>query len=171
MSSGRLQRKIGLGGAVFLLVGHIVGASIFILPGQLAGEAGPAVFLAYLIASIPAIVNCLIAAQVGSILPVSAGDYVFTSLALHPLLGFLKVWSGMLSLIVSVPILAFGFADYMAFFVPEVPRLVIALGIVLGGGNGELAWAPGERSGSDGHGQRFCGGASRFRPRRPVPHQ
>lgn len=131
MSSGRLQRKIGLGGAVFLLVGHIVGASIFILPGQLAGEAGPAVFLAYLIASIPAIVNCLIAAQVGSILPVSAGDYVFTSLALHPLLGFLKVWSGMLSLIVSVPILAFGFADYMAFFVPEVPRLVIALGIVL----------------------------------------
>ena len=95
------------------------------------GRQGPAVFLAYLIASIPAIVNCLIAAQVGSILPVSAGDYVFTSLALHPLLGFLKVWSGMLSLIVSVPILAFGFADYMAFFVPEVPRLVIALGIVL----------------------------------------
>lgn len=131
MSSVRLQRKIGLSGAVFLLVGHIVGASIFILPGQLAAEAGPAVFLAYLIACIPAIVNCLIAAQVGSILPVSAGDYVFTSLALHPLLGFLKVWSGMLSLIVSVPILAFGFADYMAFFLPDVPRLGIALGIVL----------------------------------------
>ena len=83
MNDTRLHRKIGLGGAVFLLVGNIVGASIFILPGQLAGIAGPAVFIAYLIASVPAIVNCLIAAQVGSILPVSAGDYVFTSVALR----------------------------------------------------------------------------------------
>ncbi|MEE8077628.1 MAG: hypothetical protein V3T18_01430, partial [Pseudomonadales bacterium] len=70
MSEIRLQRKIGLSGAVFLLVGNVVGASIFILPGQLAGIAGPAVFIAYLIAGIPAIMNCLIAAQVGSILPV-----------------------------------------------------------------------------------------------------
>ncbi|MGE0622038.1 MAG: APC family permease [Pseudomonadales bacterium] len=131
MSSGRLERKVGLAGAVFLLIGHIVGASIFILPGQLAGIAGPAVFIAYLIASVPAIVNCLIAAQVGSILPVSAGDYVFTSVALHPLLGFLKVWAGMLALMVGVPILAFGFADYMAYFLPETPRLVIAIGVVL----------------------------------------
>ncbi|MEJ2088017.1 MAG: APC family permease [Gammaproteobacteria bacterium] len=131
MSSGRLERKVGLGGAVFLLIGHIVGASIFILPGQLAGIAGPAVFIAYLIASIPAIVNCLIAAQVGSILPVSAGDYVFTSVALHPLLGFLKVWAGMLALMVGVPILAFGFADYMAYFLPDVPRLSIAIGVVV----------------------------------------
>jgi len=131
VSGGRLERKVGLGGAVFLLIGHIVGASIFILPGQLAGIAGPAVFVAYLIASIPAIVNCLIAAQVGSILPVSAGDYVFTSVALHPVLGFLKVWAGMLGLMVGVPILAFGFADYMAFFLPDVPRLAIAVGVVL----------------------------------------
>ncbi len=129
--SNRLQRKIGLGGAVFLLVGHIVGASIFILPGQLAGVAGPAVFLAYLIAGIPAIINCMIAAQVGSILPVSAADYVFTSVVLHPFIGFLKVWAGMLGLIVGVPILAYGFADYMAFFLPDVDRIVIAVGIVL----------------------------------------
>lgn len=129
--SQRLERKVGLGGAVFLLVGHIVGASIFILPGELAGVAGPAVAIAYLIASMPAIVNCLIAAQVGSILPVSAADYVFTSVTLHPFLGFLKVWSSTLSLIVGVPILAFGFADYMAYFLPGTSRLVIAVAIVM----------------------------------------
>jgi APA family basic amino acid/polyamine antiporter len=122
---------VGLGGAVFLLVGHIVGASIFILPGELAGTAGPAVVIAYLIASVPAIINCLIAAQVGSILPVSAADYVFTSVTLHPFLGFLKVWSAMLSLVVSVPILAYGFADYAAYFIPDAERIVIAAGVVL----------------------------------------
>ena len=116
MSGTRLERKISLSGAVFLLIGNIVGASIFILPGQLAGIAGPAVFIAYLIASVPAIANCLIAAQVGSILPVSAAGYVFSSVVLHPFLGFLKEWTGALGLIIGVPILAYGFADYMAFF-------------------------------------------------------
>lgn len=45
MSGGRLRRRVGLAAAVFLLVGNIVGASIFVLPGQLAGVAGPAVFI------------------------------------------------------------------------------------------------------------------------------
>ena len=129
MTDARLQRKIGLGGVVFLLVGNIVGASIFILPGELAGVAGPAVVFAYFIAGGLAIINCLIAAQVGSIMPVSAGDYVFTSVVLHPLVGFLKVWAGMIGLMVGAPILAFGFAEYMRFFVPDVDRLTIAIGI------------------------------------------
>ena len=45
-----LHRHIGLGGAVFTLVGYVIGASIFILPGQLTAQAGPGVFLSYLVA-------------------------------------------------------------------------------------------------------------------------
>ncbi len=131
MADVRLERKVGLGGAVFLLVGLIIGASIFILPAELAAAAGPAVVFAYFIAGGLAIVNCLIAAQVGTILPVSAGDYVFTSIVLHPVIGFLKVWAGMIGLAVGVPILAFGFADYLRFFLPEWDRLTIAIGITL----------------------------------------
>ncbi len=130
MSSVRLHRKIGLAGAVFLMVGNVVGASIFILPGNLAGLAGPAVFIAYLIAMVPAFFNTLIAAQVGSILPVSASDYVFTSTVLHPLLGFLKVWAAMLGALVGGPLLAYGFADYMAFFLPDTDRVVIACSLI-----------------------------------------
>ncbi|MDD9894797.1 MAG: amino acid permease [Gammaproteobacteria bacterium] len=131
MSGVRLQRKVGLAGAVFLMVGNVVGASIFILPGNLAGIAGPAVFIAYLIAIIPAFFNTLVAAQVGGILPVSASDYVFTSIVLHPLLGFLKVWAAMLGALVGGPILAYGFADYFAFFMPDLSRLTIAVAIVV----------------------------------------
>lgn len=131
MSGVRLQRKVGLAGAVFLMVGNVVGASIFILPGNLAGIAGPAVFIAYLIAIIPAFFNTLVAAQVGGILPVSASDYVFTSIVLHPLLGFLKVWAAMLGALVGGPILAYGFADYFAFFMSDLSRLTIAVAIVV----------------------------------------
>lgn len=126
-----MQRKIGLGGAVFLLVGNIIGASIFILPGQLTEIAGPAVFLAYLLASVPAICYALIAAQIGCILPVSAADYVFTSIAIHPAVGFIKVWAAMLGAMVGGPILAYGFANYMAYFLPDVSRVITAVGIVI----------------------------------------
>ena len=131
MTTVRLERKVGLAGAVFLMVGNVVGASIFILPGTLAGIAGPAIFIAYLIAIIPAFFNTLVAAQVGSILPVSAADYVFTSIVLHPLLGFLKVWAAMLGALVGGPILAYGFADYFAFFAPDVNRVTLACLIVI----------------------------------------
>ena len=131
MGDIRLTRKIGLAGAVFLMVGNIIGASIFILPGTLAGIAGPAVFVAYLIAIIPAIFSSLVAAQVGSILPVSASDYVFTSTVLSPLLGFLKVWAAMLGAMVGGPLLAYGFADYFSFFMPETDRVAIAVSAVI----------------------------------------
>lgn len=131
MSEVRLQRKIGLGGAVFLLVGNIIGASIFILPGQLTEIAGPAVFIAYLLAAIPAVCYALIAAQIGGVLPVSASDYVFTSIALHPSIGFIKVWAAMLGAMVGGPILAYGFANYMAYFLPGVDRVLVAIGVVL----------------------------------------
>jgi len=131
MTNNRLDRKIGLWGAVFLLIGNIVGASIFILPGQLAGLAGPGVVIAYLIAAVPAVINCLIAAQVGAIFPVSAAGYVFSSVVLHPFLGFLKEWVGILGVIVSVPLLSYGFADYMAYFLPDSNRLTVAVTMVL----------------------------------------
>ncbi len=126
MNNVRLQRKIGLSGAIFLLIGNVIGASIFILPGSLAGIAGPAVFIAYLIALIPAFFNTLVAAQVGGILPVSAADYVFTSTVLHPMLGFLKVWAAMIGALVGGPILAYGFADYFSYFAPEANRVFVA---------------------------------------------
>lgn len=130
--TARLDRKMSLVGTVFFLVGNIVGASIFILPGELAGIAGPAVFLAYLLAAVPAAVNCLIAAQAGTLLPVSAADYVFTSVMLHPFLGFLKVWTGVVSLLVSTPLLAYGFAEYMAYFLPDADRFWVATTLVFG---------------------------------------
>jgi APA family basic amino acid/polyamine antiporter len=131
MSSERLQRKISLSGAVFLMVGNVVGASIFILPGELAGSAGPAVFIAYLIALIPAFFNSVVAAQIGGILPVSAADYVFTSIVLHPVLGFLSVWITLLGALVGGPLLAYGFAEYFAFFTPDLSPILVASAVIV----------------------------------------
>ena len=58
-----LKQQIGLPAAVFIIIGYIVGATIFILPGALTAVAGPGVFLAYLLAGIPALFYCFVEAD------------------------------------------------------------------------------------------------------------
>ena len=91
MSSGTLQRSIGLWGAVSTIVGLVVGAGILILPGQLAATVGPGVFLSFLLASVPAVLACLVWAELGSVFPVSGATYVAVSRLLSPLAGLLPV--------------------------------------------------------------------------------
>ena len=122
-----LPRSIGLGGTVFTLIGYVIGASIFILPGELAASSGPAVVLAYWIAAIPAVFCCVVSAQIGSVFPVSGANYVAVSRVVPPFWGFLMVWVLMAALIVGVPLVAYGFADYLAFFAPGLNRTVVAL--------------------------------------------
>ncbi len=113
-----LRGRIGLGGAAFALVGYIIGGSIFILPGALAGEVGPAVFVAYLIAAAISLFVCFAAAQIGSAFPMSGGTYVAVSSAISPFWGFMVVWMGVLIIFTSTPALAYGLVDYLAAYFP-----------------------------------------------------
>ncbi len=130
MEGQKLERSIGLGGAAATLVGYVVGASIFILPGELAASTGPAIFLSFLLASIPALLSCFVTAQIGCVYPVSGGPYIAASRNLSPFAGFMLVWSLMLGATIGIPLIAYGFADYLAFFIPGVPQMVVALGLV-----------------------------------------
>ena len=93
MAGHRTARNIGLAGAVFTMVGYVVGASIFILPGALAADTGPAAFLAYLIAGVLAALTCVVGAELGSAVPVSGAINVTASRVLGPLFGFVGVWA------------------------------------------------------------------------------
>ncbi len=130
MVKARLQRNLGLGSAVLLIIGNVIGASIFVLPGGLAGLTGPALFIAYLIASVPALLNCIIAAQVGTTFPISGSPYVITARVLHPLAGFLMVWSNLIVLVVALPLLAKGFANYFMYFVPQSNAFIVSLCLI-----------------------------------------
>ena len=57
-----LKGRLDVTSAVTTLVGYIIGGSIFILPGALAAEIGPAVFIAYLIAAALSLIVCVVSA-------------------------------------------------------------------------------------------------------------
>ncbi|MEE2777141.1 MAG: APC family permease [Acidobacteriota bacterium] len=128
-----LHRGVSLQGAVFALVGYIVGGSIFILPGALAATTGPGVFISYLMACLPALFLCFVGAQIGNALPVSGANCIAVSAVLGPMWGFLLVWILLAAMLFAIAPLAFGFADYLAVYLPALGehRTLIALGCVV----------------------------------------
>ena len=138
LSTQALSRTVSLPSAAFIVVGYVVGATIFILPGSLAAGTGPAVFIAYALAAIPAIIACFAMAQIGSALPVSGAIYVLLRDALSPYFGFIYLWIMVSMAAVVIPLVAFGFADYLGYFWPglnakAVAAMLVVLFIVLNG--------------------------------------
>ena len=99
-------------------MGFVLGVTIFVFPGELAPMAGPALFISFLIAGIPTILSCFVAAQLGNIFPTSGRGYVAASTVLSPFWGFMVVWNIMICMVTGIPAVAYGFAKYAMYFGP-----------------------------------------------------
>ena len=82
-----MQRKVGLFEAVAMITGLVVGASIFVLVPTMAGMTGPSVFLAYLVAAIPALFVVLYEIQLTGTLPVTGANFVTVTRVASPFWG------------------------------------------------------------------------------------
>ena len=130
MTRTELTRSIGLPGAAFLIIGYVVGATIFILPGSLAADAGPAVYIAYLLAAIPALFACFAMALIGCAVPASGSIYIVIRDALSPALGFMYLWIMVVMAGAVIPLVAFGFADYSAYFYAGLDSRLVTLSVI-----------------------------------------
>ena len=130
MTQETLSRTINLPAAVFLIVGYVVGATIFILPGNLAADAGPAVYIAYLIAAVPAVFACFVMAVIGSTIPASGSLYLLIRDVLSPTLGFLYLWLVVAMAAMIIPLIAFGFADYFSYFYSGLDSKLVAITVI-----------------------------------------
>lgn len=91
-SPAGLQRQLGLGGAVLLGLGSMVGTGAFVAVALSAGLAGPSVLGAIALAALVALGNALSSAQLAAARPTSGGTYEFAWHYLSPRLGFLAGW-------------------------------------------------------------------------------
>lgn len=126
-----LERGISLPHAVALILGYVLGASIFLLIGPLAGGAGPALYLSYLIAAVPALWVCFYNIQLGAVMPTTGANYVAASRVLSPFAGFISNWAMLVAAFFGVPVLAWGFGVYLAEFIPAISPMAGAIGIVV----------------------------------------
>src|SRR6478609_6428045 len=114
-----LQRSIGLTRATAMVVGIIIGASIFVQPSAVTAQVHSAksALLVWIAAGLLTLVGSLVIAELASAFPRSFFVYVFLTESYGPILGFLWGWAmfwTMHSGIVAV--IAMVFARYLATF-------------------------------------------------------
>lgn len=146
-SSGEpsLRREAGLFQVVTYGVGNIVGAGIYVLVGGAAGLAGGLLWLAFLAGAVIALFSGLSYAELASMYPRAASEYIYVGRAYgNRLLSFLTEWIMLITELVAAAAVSLGFAGYFSsiFGVPELPvafTLLVLLTIVaVGGGSGSF---------------------------------
>jgi APA family basic amino acid/polyamine antiporter len=116
-----LNRSITLVQSTALVVGIIVGASIFVQPSDIAAAvpSRPGVYAVWAIAGILTLFGSLIAAELSTAFPKSGGVYVFLSRSFSPALGFLWGWAMFWTMHTGIAAaIATVFARYLSFFFP-----------------------------------------------------
>lgn len=116
-----LSRSISLLGATALVVGIIIGASIFVQPSVITGGV-PSEWAAYAVwiaSGVLTLFGALIAAELASAYPHAGGVYVFLREAFAPRVAFLWGWAMFWTMHTGIiAVIAMVFARYVAFFAP-----------------------------------------------------
>ena len=132
-----LSRSITLVHATALVIGIIIGASIFVQPSVITGAVitTTGVYAVWLVSGLLTLFGALIAAELASAFPRAGGVYAFLREAFSPALGFLWGWAmfwtmhtGIIAAIATI------FARYASFFHPmgdSGVRLLAAAAVVV----------------------------------------
>ncbi len=135
-----LRREAGLFQVVTYGVGNIIGAGIYVLVGEASGLAGGMIWLAFLAGASVALFTGLSYAELSSMYPRAASEYVYVGRAYgNRLLSFLTQWTMLITEMVAAAAVSIGFAGYLSseFILPELPvatlLLIILTVIAIGG--------------------------------------
>lgn len=122
--NGNLQRKLGLWATVSIVAGSVIGSSIFMKPSVMAQQLQSPLLLllVWVFAGIVSFIGAMINAEIGAMLPVTGGQYVFFKKMYGNAFAFLYGWAAFAVInTASVAAIAYVFAQYTEYFV-HLPR-------------------------------------------------
>jgi len=98
-TQGHLLRVLGVGFGLAVIIGNTIGAGIFRAPGSIAEQLpAPAPFLlVWAAGALYAFFGAISIAELGTMIPRSGGQYVFSRYALGEYAGFIVGWSDWIS--------------------------------------------------------------------------
>jgi APA family basic amino acid/polyamine antiporter len=117
----KLKQDIRLHHAAAMVVGTIIGASIFVQPSEITGPvpsmSGAA--LVWLAAGVLTFFGALVTAELASTFTESGGVYIYLREAFSPVMGFLWGWAMFWTMHTGIiAAIAVVFARYLAYFLP-----------------------------------------------------
>jgi APA family basic amino acid/polyamine antiporter len=126
-----LRRSLGLFETTFGGVGIILGAGIYALVGEVAGRAGDAMWLSFVMAAGMSAVVGLSYAELASTFPSAGADYEYTRRALGLRAAFVVGWLIVVGNMVAAAAVALAFGGYLnALFEVDVTVTAIAALVV-----------------------------------------
>ncbi|MBD3426582.1 MAG: amino acid permease [Candidatus Omnitrophica bacterium] len=108
-----LKRELSLLDIFSLASGAMISSGIFILPGLAYAQAGPLVFISYLLAGILALVGTLSIIELSTAMPKAGGDYFFITRSLGPLVGTVSSFLSWTALCLKSAFAIFGIAEIL----------------------------------------------------------
>ncbi|KQZ83364.1 transporter [Microbacterium sp. Root166] len=127
MTSPSLQRRLGLGDAVFIGLGSMIGAGVFAAFGPAAAAAGSGLLIGLAVAAVVAFGNATSTAQLAAVHPTSGGVYAYGRAELGPWWGFIAGWGFVIGKLASCAAMALTFAAYAAPPGWERPVAILAV--------------------------------------------
>jgi basic amino acid/polyamine antiporter, APA family len=132
MSENKLQLVQGLGpwAAMAMVVGHIIGTGVFLVPSAMTRATGSVglVFLVWIVGGALSLFGALTIAELGAAMPEAGGAYVYLRRGLGPVWGFLFGWmNNLVGKPSSIATIAAGFLIFLGFFVPALRAPIFTL--------------------------------------------
>jgi APA family basic amino acid/polyamine antiporter len=112
-----LKKELTFFDVTSIVVGSIVGADIYIAASITAGLLGPSAILMWIVAGLCATIIALVFAYCSYYVPRVGGPFAFVSEAFDDFYGFLTGWSIWIAEILSLPVFAIAFVQYLQYFI------------------------------------------------------
>jgi APA family basic amino acid/polyamine antiporter len=111
---GELTRRLGLGDAVMIGLGSMLGAGVFTAFAPAAQAAGSGLLLGLVVASVIAYCNATSSARLAALYPASGGTYVYGRERLGDFWGYLAGWAFVVGKTASCAAMALTVGSYVA---------------------------------------------------------
>jgi len=134
-----LTRNLGFYDVVSMGFNSVVGAGIFLLPGQLDKLVGMGALLVFPLCGILCFTVALCFAEMGGMFNKTGGAYLYSRETFGPLAGFLVGWMMWLSSLIGWASVASGFGLYIRYFLPQdyawlstifISVMILGLGVI-----------------------------------------
>lgn len=127
-----LPRRLGLFDALSIVIGVVIGAGIFLVPNSVAQQLPSTrwILAVWVFAGVISFFGALACAELGAMLPLTGGQYVYLREAWGPLIGFLCGWSMFtVARTAQVAWLGLMLAVFGSYFLPLSPLAAKLVGI------------------------------------------
>ncbi len=124
----KLERKLGLLTCISIVVGAVIGSSIFMKPATMAAQLGSPLLLllVWVLAGVVSLFGGMINAEIGSVMPETGGQFVYFRYMYGKFFAYLYGWAGFIVINTgAIAGIAFVFAQYSQYFF-NLPHLSAA---------------------------------------------